>query len=365
MLSKLQPLTRLDVTKTYLPPQERYNQYLEEIWQQGWITNNGPIVQKLERNLETYLGVKHLQYVTNGTIALQLAIRAFELTGEIITTPYSYIATTSSILWENCTPVFVDIDGKSLCIDANLIEAQITNKTSAIMATHVYGLPCEVEKIGAIAKRYNLKVIYDGAHAFGVKINGTSIYQYGDVSTASFHATKLFHTIEGGAVITQNSELSEKLFLSKAFGHRAEEYYQVGINGKNSEFHAAMGLCNLPMVDSIIGQRKAIFERYAALLSGLPVRILQIDKNITYNYAYFPVIFETHDDMLKVKAALEQENIFPRRYFYPSLNRLPFREGEACPVSEDISQKVLCLPFYHQLAQQDVQRIALIIRKSL
>ena len=355
----------INVTKTYLPPQEEYHRYLEEIWERGWITNNGPFVQRLEGELQKYLNVSYLQYVSNGTVALQLAIRLLSLKGEIITTPYSYVATTSSIIWENCKPVFVDIDEQSLCINPDLIEQHITSQTSAILATHVYGLPCDVVKIEALAKKYQLKVIYDGAHAFGVRINGKSIYQYGDMSTASFHATKLFHTIEGGAVITENSELSERLFLCKAFGHRAEEYYEVGINGKNSEFHAAMGLCNLPMVDEFIRQRKVIFELYLELLFGLPLRTLQIGTEITYNYAYFPVIFNTHSEMLRVKEALEREQIFPRRYFYPSLNRLPYHQGEACPVSEEISSKVLCLPFYHQLEQEDVKKIASIIRKSL
>jgi len=315
----------INVTKTYLPPQDVYEQYLKDIWQEGWVTNNGPLVQKLEQALQRYLTIDHVQYVTNGTTALQLAIRVLDLSGEIITTPYSYVATTTSILWENCHPVFVDIDEQSLCIDADLIEEKINDHTSAILATHVYGLPCAVEKIDALAQKYQLKVIYDGAHAFGVKVNGKSIYLYGDVATASFHATKIFHTIEGGAVMTKNPDLSEKLFLSKAFGHRADDYYDIGINGKNSEFHAAMGLCNLPLIDDIIRQRKQIFAIYRELLAGLPVRLLTIAREVEYNYAYFPVIFETHEQMLKVKSSLEAEQIFPRKYFYPSLNKLPYR----------------------------------------
>ena len=365
MISTLSSPEQLHVTKTYLPPLEVYQRYLQDIWQCGWVTNNGPLVQDLESKLQAYLDVPHVQYVTNGTVALQLAIRALSLSGEVITTPYSYVATTTAILWENCTPVFVDIDPNSLCIDPDLIEASITENTRAILATHVYGLPCAVEKIAALAKKHNLKVIYDAAHAFGVKVKGRSIYHYGDLSTASFHATKIYHTIEGGAVMTSDAELSERVFLDKAFGHRADTYYQAGINGKNSEFHAAMGLCNLLTVDHIIEQREKLFHLYHDQLYDLPVKLLRIPDGVAFNYAYFPVIFSSYAEMQRVKQALEEENIYPRRYFYPSLNQLPYHKGEACPISEDISQKVLCLPFYQQLEQRDVERITAIIRKLL
>ena len=242
------------------------------------------------------------------------------------------------------------------------IEEQIDEHTTAILATHVYGYPCDVEKIAALAKKYNLRVIYDGAHAFGVKVNGESIFRYGDLATVSFHATKLFHTIEGGGVITQDAALSEKIFLYKAFGHRADDYRYASINGKNSEFHAAVGLCNLPIIDQVIAQRKDIYVRYRAQLDGLPLRIPQPDERIRYNYAYFPVIFPSHEAMQRVKTALEAERIFPRRYFYPSLNQLPYHTGEACPVSEDTADRVLCLPFYHELADRDVDRIATIVK---
>ena len=358
-------LEPIHVTKTYLPATEEYNRYLQGIWERGWVTNNGPLVQELENELQSYLEVPHVQYVANGTIALQLAIRALSLVGEVITTPYSYVATTTAILWENCVPVFVDIDQDSLCIDADLIEANITENTSAILATHVYGSPCAVDEIAALAKRYDLKVIYDAAHAFGVKVKGKSIYRFGDVSTASFHATKIYHTIEGGAVITGNPKLSERVFLDKAFGHRADEYYQAGINGKNSEFHAAMGLCNLPLVDGIIEQRKELFGLYQDRLSDLPLRLLQVPEDVAFNYAYFPVIFDNAEVMHWVKQALENDQIYPRRYFYPSLNRLPYHQGQTCPVSEGVSEKVLCLPLYHQLERHDLERIVSIIRQAL
>lgn len=359
---KLLMTERINVVKTYLPPLSEYVSHLQQIWDRNWVTNNGPVAQALEEKLEAHLSVAHLQFVTNGTVALQLAIKALDLSGEIITTPYSYVATTNSILWENCTPIFVDIDPVTLCIDADLIASKITDKTSAILATHVYGIPCDVAAIDTIAVSHDLKVIYDGAHAFGVEVGGKSIFDYGTVSTVSFHATKIFHTIEGGAVITNDAELSEKVFLLKTFGHRVDEYYMAGINAKNSELHAAIGLCNLNIINYLISERKSIFEKYEKLLEDLPIQILRIDSNNTHNYAYFPVIFNNHEKMMQVKNALEQENIFPRRYFYPSLNKLPFLSGESCPVSERISESVICLPFYHDLKDDDVIRIASIIK---
>lgn len=353
---------RINVVKTYLPPLSDYVEYLHQIWDRNWVTNNGPVTQALEKKLEAHLNVAHLQYVTNGTVALQLAIKALGLTGEIITTPYSYVATTNSILWENCDPVFVDIDAESMCIDADKIAAKITERTSAILATHVYGIPCDVIAIEKIAKENDLKVIYDGAHAFGVEVNGRSIFEYGTLSTLSFHATKIFHTIEGGAVITNDPELSEKVFLLKTFGHRLDEFHMAGINGKNSELHAAIGLCNLNIVDYFIQERKIIFDLYKDLLVDVPLKTLQIDTANKHNYGYFPIVFESHDKMMQVKNALERENIFPRRYFYPSLNKLPFISGENCPISERISESVLCLPFYHDLKKTDVTRIVKIIK---
>ena len=232
----------------------------------------GQLVQKLEHELTTYLNIDHLFFVSNGTIALQIAIKALDLNGEIITTPFSYVATTSTIVWESCAPVFVDIDPQTLCIDPNLIEAAITEETSAILATHVYGIPCAVEQIEAIAKKHNLKVIYDAAHTFGVKYKGKSLSWYGDISTLSFHATKLFHTVEGGAIITHDSQLAHKISYMRNFGHnKCEGFWGLGINGKNSEFHAAMGLCVLPHLGEIIAARKQVFAWYDELITGLPL----------------------------------------------------------------------------------------------
>ena len=353
------------VSKPYLPPLKEYTNYLEQVWESGQLTNNGSLVQQLEAALRSYLTVPHVQYVANGTVALQLALRALSLQGKVITTPYSYVATTNVILWENCHPVFVDIDPQTFCIDANRIEEAIDAETTAILATHVYGHPCAVEQIAAIAKKHRLKVIYDGAHAFGVSVNGTPLLQYGDVSTISFHATKVFHTVEGGAVISHDSGFNEKVFLSKAFGHRADDYRQVGINGKNSELHAAMGLCNLPIVQQLIDQRKRIYNQYQDAFRALSVRTIYPAEGVDYNYAYFPMIFESFEAMSRTKEALEAQQIFPRRYFYPSLNTLPYHTGEECPVAERIAERVLCLPFYHSLEQENIERIIAIVKSTL
>ena len=356
----------INVTKSYLPPIEEYQKYLSKIWENSWLTNQGPLVTELEQKLKDILNVKNLLFVSNGTIALQLAIKALDLKGEIITTPFSYVATTTSIIWENCTPVFADIDPESFCINPQQIEKLITKDTSAILATHVYGMPCAVEAIDAIAKKNNLKVIYDGAHAFGVKYKGESIFKFGDVSTLSFHATKLFHTVEGGAVIVQDDELFRKLFLYRSFGHIGDEYFSIGINGKNSEFHAAMGLCNLPKVKDFIQQRKAIAAIYLSELKSLPLSFPAIPASVEYNHAYSPVLFRNEQELLTTKNDLVEQKVNTRRYFYPSLNKLPYLNSTCpCPVSEDIAKRVLCLPFYQQLSNEDVLFICSIIKKSL
>ena len=348
----------IPVTKPFLPPKAEYDKYLEGIWERNWLTNNGPLVNELELQLKEYLGLNHLLYVANGTIALQMAIKALELKGEVITTPFSYVATTSSIVWEGCKPVYVDILEGTLCIDSEKIEAAITPRTSAILATHVYGIPCDVEAIDKIATKYNLKVIYDGAHAFGVKVNGKSIFEYGDISTCSFHATKLFHTIEGGAVICEDPELLRKMAYYRNFGHDGfENFNGVGVNGKNSEFHAAMGLVNLKYIPSIVERRKEQFLRYQKLLSNLKVSYPSISGIGQYNYSYFPILFREEDRLLKSMKLLQENEVFCRRYFYPGLNSLDYTAG-ITPISDEISSKVLCLPLYHSLTAEEQRMIA-------
>lgn len=355
----------INVTKTFLPPYEEYEKYLRSIWDRAYLTNQGPFLQQFQKEAEQYLGLKNFHFVTNGTIALQLALRALDITeGEVITTPFSYVATTSSILWERCKPVFVDIEPETFCIDADKIEAAITKDTKAIMAVHVFGFPCDVEKIQMIADKYDIKVIYDGAHAFGVEYNGKSLLDYGDVSTCSFHATKVLQTIEGGAVIAKDTAVSEKLELLKRFGHNGDNHIMLGINAKASEFQAAMGLCNLKYVDANIEKRKVLYESYSQHLSA-KFMTTKIKENVKHNYAYYPLVIKDEETLLKAVEKLNANNIFPRRYFYPSLNDLPYLVGlpEECPISEKIARTILCLPLYPDLGLDNVKRISTILLK--
>ena len=268
-----------------MPPKEDYDLLLHGIWKRKWLTNMGPLASELEMSLKDHLGVNHLLFVTNGTVAIQIAIKALGLQGEIITTPFTYVATTSSIVWEGCTPVFVDIDPDSLNIDASKIEEAITKNTTAILATHVYGNPCDVEAIDKIATKHNLRVIYDAAHCFGVKVNDKSVFEYGDVSICSLHATKLYHTGEGGLVITRDPELLKEASYIRNFGHDGPgKFYNLGINGKNSEFHAALGLANLKYVDKIHTQRKSLTERYDEKLENFKAYTPEWHKKATKNY---------------------------------------------------------------------------------
>lgn len=352
----------INVTKAYLPPIEEYIEYLEKIWASSWLTNNGPLVQELEDKLKKYLGVKHLFFTSNGTIALQIAIKALGLKGEIITTPFSYVATTTSILWENCNPVFVDINPKTFCIDHELVEQKITPNTEAILATHVYGIPCAVDEIEKIAQKYKLKIIYDAAHSFGTIYNGKALASYGDISTLSFHATKLFHTIEGGAIITNDNEIARRINLFRSFGHIGDEYFSIGINGKNSEFHAAMGLCLIPRIHDFIEERKQLCALYDSILLSHNFIRPVIPEQTIYNYSYYPILFNDEDTLIKVKAELIKNGITPRRYFYPSLNKLPYiNTMDKCHNSDNYSQRVICLPLYIGLRTEEIEKICNII----
>jgi len=355
------------VTQSFLPPLEEYTKRIKAIWESGHLTNNGLNVLQLENDLKEHLGVKHLFLVNNGTIAIQIAIKAIAISGEVITTPFSYVATVSSLVWEGCTPVFVDINETDFCIDAAKIEAAITDKTTAILATHVYGHPCNVVEIERIAKKHNLKVIYDAAHAFGVTVNGTSVLNHGDISTLSFHATKIFHTGEGGAIVTDNDELAHRIAYMRNFGHDGPEaFHGVGINGKVSEFHAALGLCVLPRMDEIVSERKRVSDRYDRHLSTL-ARAYRYDAAAQggYNYAYYPFLLESEELLIELREALAKEQIFPRRYFYPSLHTLPYLKPCNMPVSESVSPRMLCLPLFTQLTDNEVDQICGIIKNCL
>ena len=355
----------IPVTKPFLPPREDYEALLRGVWEREWITNNGPLVQELELKLKEYLNLDYLLYLGNGTIALQIAIKALDIKGEIITTPFSYIATTSSIVWEGCNPVFVDIDEDSLNLDPAKIERAITNKTKAILATHCFGNACDIDAIQKIADKYNLKVIYDAAHCFGTKYKGKSILKYGDISTISFHATKLMHSTEGGAVICKNGVLEEKMSKMRNFGHDGPlRYSGVGINGKNSEFHAAMGLCVLNYISEILKRRKSQSLYYDSKLKDLSVKRPQIQAECDYNFAYYPVIFESEETTLRILKELEKENISARRYFYPSLSSVDYVKKVATPVSDKISSSILCLPLYYDLKTQEQDTIVEILSRA-
>lgn len=361
----------INVTKSYLPDFGEYTELLKGVWERVHLTNSGPLLLELETRLKEYLGVKHLLFCSNGTVVLQMAIKALGLTKEIITTPFSYCATTHTILWERCTPVFADVRREDYTIDPAQIERVVTENTEAIMATHVYGNACQMEAIQKIADQYKLKVIYDGAHVFGSELDGRSLLSYGDVSTCSFHATKVFHTVEGGIIICHDDQLANQLSLYRSFGHRNDDYFDIGINAKNSEFHAAMGLCVLPKVPELIAQRRTCAERYDSRLDFSRLTKPSQVEGLTFNYAYYPVALESEAKLLQVRAALNAEEIFPRRYFYPSLNTLPFvqtperPESQSCPVSEDVSLRVLCLPLYPGLDIDDIDRISATINRHL
>ncbi|WP_026934160.1 DegT/DnrJ/EryC1/StrS family aminotransferase [Christiangramia echinicola] len=348
----------IPVTKTFFPPIQEYHVQLDRIWKNEWLTNRGELVKELEANLRSYLDVPNITSTTNGTLPIQIALKVLAKGGEVITTPFSYVATTSAIVWENCTPVFVDIHPEFLTIDETKIEAAITSKTTAILATHVFGNPCNVDMIEKIALKYNLKVIYDAAHGFGVEYERKSLFNYGDVSTCSFHATKIFHTGEGGAFVCQNDELNKELYYHHNFGHAGPaEFHGLGINAKMSELQAAMGLSVMPYMAKIFSERKNVVDFYDENLNFNNLEKMKIRSNTKWNYSYYPIIFNSEEALLKAQDNLNRENIFPRRYFYPSLNLLNYVENISMSVSESISRRVLCLPLYFGIKSEELNRI--------
>lgn len=352
----------INVTKTFFPPIDEYFSQVKKIWDNEWLTNRGALVSELESKLMKYLDLDNMIIMNNGTVPIQIALKLVNGPGEIITTPFSYIATTSAILWEGFTPVFVDIHSDFLTIDENKIEAAITSSTKAILATHVFGNPCHIEKIEEIAKKYNLLVIYDSAHAFGVKYKSNSLFKYGDISTCSFHATKLFHTGEGGAIFCNNKNYFQKAFYSHNFGHNGtDDFYGLGINGKISELQAAMGLAVFPHLDFIISSRKNIVEFYNENLSFKFFKKILIRNFTEWNYSYYPIIFDSENLLLSTQKKLNQNNIFPRRYFYPSLNKIQFVNGNSMPISEEISSRILCLPLSTSIETQQLEIICNLI----
>jgi dTDP-4-amino-4,6-dideoxygalactose transaminase len=422
----------IPVTKSFLPPISEYTAQVQRAFDNGWLTNRGELVCELEQKLSEYLqlGDTQLLCMNNGTIPLQIALKLLGKGGEVITTPFSYVATTSAIVWEGCTPVFVDIHPEYLTIDETKIEAAITERTTCILATHVYGNPCDVEAIDRIAQKHKLKVIYDAAHCFGVRYKGKSIFEYGDVSTCSFHATKIFHTGEGGAIFCKDPELFHQLKYSHNFGHKGPlDFHGLGTNGKISELQAAMGLAVLPHMEEIIQRRKKVVDQYNNYFNGCDqlqtneqqttnheqqtknkeqgtknkeqetkntrpelaegkntrpelvegkntrpelaegknkeqrTKTLKIRPDTTWNYSYYPIVFDSEKELLHVQEKLNAQGVYPRRYFYPALNSLPYVNPQAMPISESISKRILCLPLYVGLEKAALNKICRLINE--
>ena len=356
----------INVTKTWLPDKKRYISYIDKIYESGWVTNNGPLVRELENRLEDFLGVKNIVLVANGTVALEIAYRLLKLKGEVITTPFSFVATTSSLVTNGLKPVFADIDPDNFTLDPDKIESQITPETSAIVPVHVFGNACEVEKIEALANKHDLKVVYDAAHAFNVQYKGESLLTHGDVSILSFHATKLFHTVEGGALIINDDNLVKKARYLINFGiENTESIPELGTNAKMNELEAAMGLCMLDDISYIIGTRKAVYELYLRKLKGL-VKFQERNVDATQNNSYFPILLESEEQLKKVEHNLNEREIFPRRYFYPSLDSLSYiHPTQSCKNSRDISKRILCLPIYPDLDHKTQNMIIQTVKDAL
>lgn len=353
----------IPVTKPYLPDRARLDSYIDRIYEKCWLTNNGPLVQELTARLQEYLGVEHLLLVSNGTLALQIAYRALDIKDTALTTPFSFVATTSSLVWEGITPKFVDIDSETFCMNPDLIEEAITPDVSAIVPVHVFGNACEVERIDEIAKKHNLKVIYDAAHAFGVKYKNDSILNYGDASTLSFHATKLFHTIEGGAIIFKEKEALERAKLLINFGiDGPDSIAGLGINAKMNEFQAAMGLAVLDSIGDILKTRSEVWSYYEKNLTA-HFQLQKRNPDATKNYGYFPVLFGNEKELLRIKEELNKNGINPRRYFFPSLDSVYYVTSQKKPTSHIIASRILCLPMYTSLTETNLHTICSILRR--
>ena len=355
----------INITKTYLPDKKKLSSYIDRIYSSQWVTNDGLLVQELESKLEKFLGVKNLVLVANGTLALQIAFKLLDLKKRVITTPFTFVGTTGAMVWENLLPQFVDIDGETLNIDANKIERSITKNVTGIVPVHVFGNSCDVIQIGKIAKKHNLKVVYDGAHAFGVSLNKKSLLSFGDITILSFHATKIFHTIEGGALIIKNNRLYEKAKQIRTFGFNKGVVKTLGINAKMNELQAAVGLCVLDKIDWLNNKRKKIVDRYKSELDGL-VRFQKLAPHCSPSYGYCPIILKNKRQTEKVQKALSQQNIYARRYFHPSLDKLKYLSVKSpMKVARDISERILCLPVYHSLDKKTQAMIVYIIKGNL
>ena len=363
---------KIFVTRPLLPPLKEYQKKLEEIWDNQWLTNYGPLEHEFQTNLKNIFNAKNVELFSNGHTSLDLALKALDLKGEVITTPFTFASTTQAIIENNLKPVFADVDEEYYNINPENIESLITEDTCAIMPVHVFGNPCEVEKIESIATEHGLKVIYDAAHAFGVKINNKPIVKYGDMSMLSFHATKVFNTIEGGALIFDDDELSYKLKALKNFGITPdkEEVRFLGKNGKMNEFEAAMGLCNLNNLENVIHERSLIYNHYLECLEDLEdagdLKVIRPQENVDYNYAYFTIKLNGVEERDYLMDKLAEYNVFAKKYFYPPCNEFPAYDFEKnTPIAKDISDSILSLPIYYGLSLDDVGQICEIIKLEL
>ncbi len=360
----------IHVTKTRFPKEQDFSRFCNDIFQRAWITNNGQCVRELERSLAEYLAVPHLLACNNGTMALMLAIHCAGLAGKkVAVTPYTYVATLSALLWMRCIPVFVDIEPETFCLSPRLLKDRIQAEPdiAGIVPVHIYGLACDVQSLASISREHNLPLIYDAAQAFGSCYNGKSLLAYGDYSICSFHATKVFHTAEGGGVICHSADAHKALSLARAFGHINDTHLSLGINGKMSELHAALGLLLLPETDAEIKRLKNLHTSYASALSGLGLQSPASSPGLDWNCAYYPILLPDEACRIRVEQKLGAQNIYPRRYFYPALNTLPYLEQawrSACPVAEDVASRVLCLPMGRDVDEDAIERTAQVIRMA-
>lgn len=356
----------IEITRPFLPPLEEYVEMLRGVWERNRLTNDGPLLRRLEEELAGYLGIERLLLVANGTMALQIAYRALDLRGPVVTTPFTHISTTSSLVWEGCRPRFADIDPGSWNLSPAAVVDAVGPEVSGIVATHVYGNPCDVEGLEAVARRHDLRLVFDASHAFGTRVGDRSVLDFGDVSTLSFHATKLFHTVEGGAVVCRTPEAHERAFHLRNFGHAGPGRFKgVGINGKMSEIHAAMGLCNLTHADAVLAKRREDCRRYDEGLQGLPLQRPVLHPDAAWNGAYYAVLLPSEAVLLDVVARLEPAGIRPRRYFHPSLSELDYVPEGRVPVARDVASRVLCLPLAHGMGPEDIDRVCREMRTVL
>ena len=359
-------MDKINITKIFLPKKETFIKYIDRIYSSGWVTNNGPFVKEFEKKHESFLGVRNVVAVSNGTLALQIAYRCMNLKGSAITTPYSFVATTSSLVWEGIKPIFADINRKTLTLEPDNIKRHLSKDITGIVPVHVYGNACEIEEIDDIANKNDLKVVYDAAHCIGVTYKNKSIFNYGDASIVSFHATKLFHTIEGGAILTNDDHIAEKARLMRDFGISGEDTIEsVGINAKMNEIEAAMGLSLLDNIESLIVDRHRVWNLYYSNLSDY-LEFPELNPDIKWNFSYVPVLFKNEKQLEKVKEILNINNIFPRRYFHPSLDTLVYLNNkERAPISNNISKRVLCMPNFFGISDNIINSICELIKGEI